>query len=138
MKNKLLSDFKITSKAKRRIEEIKVDNKDVFIRIMVTEGGCAGHQYHILMDDYIGETDFVLKQKNKKEEELVYVVIDKSSLEYLRGGELDFLDDLNFSGFKIKNPNAKTTCNCGNSFNCNSIILKNKKKCKTNYQRQQH
>ena len=125
---KILKDIKITRNAKKRIDEIKAENENVFIRIMITRGGCAGYQYYILMDDYIGETDFVLiRKKNRKE--LIYIVIDEVSLEHLHNSIIDFNDTLEFSGFMIKNPNAKLICNCGNSFNCNEGAICDQKNC---------
>lgn len=135
---KLLKDVKLTENAIKRIEELKEDNKDVFIRIMITSGGCAGSQYYILMDDYIGETDYVLKLKKynikndkiKKNEELVFLVIDEVSLEILHNSTIDFEDGLEFSGFKIDNPNVTATCNCGNSFTCGGGFVVKKSDCK--------
>lgn len=127
--NKILKNFSMTRKAKSRIDEIKNDNENIFIRIMIVEGGCAGLQYHILMDDYVGETDFILKRKNKKKD-TIYVVIDKKSLKYLHNSKIDFIDELSFSGFKINNPNTKSVCKCGNSFNCSGIQVKKKNNCK--------
>lgn len=130
MEYKLLNNFNITDKAKQRIDEIKEENKNIFIRIMITTGGCAGHQYHILMDDYIGETDYVLQLNDKNNEKLVYLVIDETSLEFVKDGTIDFEDNLEFSGFKIDNPNVKATCNCGNSFSCTGGFITKKDDCK--------
>ena len=116
-RKKLLTNFSITKNAKERIDEIKQDGQDVFIRIMITSGGCAGHQYHILMDDYIGETDYILR-KRYKHTNSVYVVIDEVSLAFVKGSKLDYTNNLEFSGFQINNPNAKFTCHCGESFSC--------------------
>ena len=129
MEYKKLTNFKITQKCKKRINEIKKDNENVFIRVMITTGGCAGNQYHILMDDYIGETDYVLiKKYNKKD--TIYVVIDEVSLQLLKNSTMDFENSLEFSGFKIDNPNAKAVCNCGNSFNCSGGFVEKKEDCK--------
>ena len=65
MRSRYLKDISLTKRAKLRIDEIKAENTNIFIRIMITEGGCAGKQYYILMDDYIGETDYLLKRKFK-------------------------------------------------------------------------
>ena len=130
-KEKNLTDIKLTKNAIKRIDELKEENKDIFIRIMITNGGCAGKQYYILMDDYIGDTDFVLKLQNKKyNEKLVYIVIDSSSLEILHNSTIDFEDALEFSGFKIDNPNIKSMCQCGNSFNCSEDCIIKKEDCK--------
>ena len=123
-KMKLLTkkDITLTKQAINRINELKYENSEVFIRVMITTGGCAGKQYCILMDDYIGETDFCLRKRfNNKLS--VYVVIDENSLKYVKGSKMDFADGLEFSGFTLKNPNIKAMCNCGNSFSCNECEL---------------
>ena len=123
-KMKLLTkkDITLTKQAINRINELKCENSEVFIRVMITTGGCAGKQYCILMDDYIGETDFCLRKRfNNKLS--VYVVIDENSLKYVKGSKMDFADGLEFSGFTLKNPNIKAMCNCGNSFSCNECEL---------------
>ena len=123
-KMKLLTkkDITLTKQAINRINELKCENSDVFIRVMITTGGCAGKQYCILMDDYIGETDFCLRKRfNNKLS--VYVVIDENSLKYVKGSKMDFADGLEFSGFTLKNPNITAMCNCGNSFSCNECEL---------------
>lgn len=115
-------DISLTKKATKRIQELKEENNSVFIRIMIANGGCAGKQYCILMDDYIGETDFCLRKRFKNKLS-VYVVIDENSLKYVKGSKMDFADGLEFSGFTLKNPNVKAMCNCGNSFSCNECEL---------------
>ena len=123
-KMKLLTkkDITLTKQAINRINELKYENSEVFIRVMITTGGCAGKQYCILMDDYIGETDFCLRKRFKNKLS-VYVVIDENSLKYVKGSKMDFADGLEFSGFTLKNPNIKAMCNCGNSFSCNECEL---------------
>ena len=123
-KMKLLTkkDISLTKQAINRINELKCENSEVFIRVMITTGGCAGKQYCILMDDYIGETDFCLRKRFKNKLS-VYVVIDENSLKYVKGSKMDFADGLEFSGFTLKNPNIKAMCNCGNSFSCNECEL---------------
>ena len=111
-------DIALTQNAVNRINELKSDNPNIFIRIMITNGGCAGKQYCILIDDYIGETDFYLRKKFKKKIS-VYVVTDENSLSYIKGSKMDFADNLEFSGFTLKNPNITSMCSCGNSFSCN-------------------
>ena len=123
-KMKLLTkkDITLTKQAINRINELKCENSEIFIRVMITTGGCAGKQYCILMDDYIGETDFCLRKRFKNKLS-VYVVIDENSLKYIKGSKMDFADGLEFSGFTLKNPNIKAMCNCGNSFSCNECEL---------------
>ena len=129
MGSQFLTDISLTENAIDRIKELKKENEDIFIRVMITSGGCAGKQYHILMDDYIGETDYVL-QKTYNKKKTTYLVIDETSLELLHNSTIDFSDDLEFSGFKIDNPNITATCNCGNSFTCSGDCVIKSKDCK--------
>ena len=116
--------FFMTEGAINRIDELKQNDKDFFIRVMVVSGGCAGKQYYILMDDYIGETDYILTKNRKK-----YIVIDKESLQYVKNSTIDFKNTLEFSGFTIDNPNIQATCNCGNSFSCSNCSIEKKSGC---------
>ncbi len=80
------------------------------LRVRVIGGGCSGLQYQLGFDDQIHEDDTVLSTGG------VRVVVDEKSALYLSGTTLDFADSLMETGFKMKNPNAKTTCGCGESF----------------------
>ena len=77
-----------------------------FFRIAVKGGGCSGFKYDFSFDKKIDEDD--LKHEN--------IVIDKSSLEMLKGSEIDFAQELIGSSFKISNPKTKSSCGCGVSF----------------------
>ena len=77
-----------------------------FFRIAVKGGGCSGFKYDFSFDKEIDEND--LKHKN--------IVIDKSSLEMLKGSQVDFAQELIGSSFKISNPKTKSSCGCGVSF----------------------
>ena len=79
------------------------------LRIKVRGGGCSGYEYQLAFDTP-REGDQVLEQGGVK------VVIDPKSLLFLTGSELDFQDGLTGAGFAIKNPNAKGSCGCGQSF----------------------
>ncbi len=79
------------------------------LRIRVLGGGCSGYQYHMAFDTP-REGDQVIEQGG------VRVVIDPKSLLFLTDSEIDFHDGLTGAGFTIKNPNAKGTCGCGQSF----------------------
>ena len=80
------------------------------LRVKVVGGGCSGLQYQLAFDESVGEADTVETTSG------VRLVVDEKSALYLVGTELDFVDSLMESGFKINNPNAKTTCGCGQSF----------------------
>lgn len=95
----------ITNKALEQINKIeKPDNH--FLRISILGGGCSGFQYNFTLDKQLKED--VLLEGN--------LLIDPLSLMYLEGAELDFEESLTGAIFKISNPNAKTTCGCGESF----------------------
>lgn len=86
------------------------DNPDSrVLRVYVEKGGCSGMQYGLVFDER-REGDTVLEFDSLK------VVLDSISADILKGSVVDFSDDLNESGFKVTNPNAKTTCGCGKSF----------------------
>ena len=80
------------------------------LRLKVAGGGCSGLRYELMLDSQVGESDEELQQHG------VRLLVDEKSALYLIGVTLDYLDDLNESGFKIINPNATSTCGCGESF----------------------
>src|SRR5438105_15932774 len=102
----------ITDSAARRIAALKAQEaaEGAFLRIAVSGGGCSGFQYGLSFDDQRNEDDFVFEQDG------VGVVIDEISLGLLNGAEVDFVEDLMGASFQIRNPNAASSCGCGNSF----------------------
>lgn len=82
------------------------------LRVFVQGGGCSGFQYGLMIEDSAGdaETDQIFDSNGVK------IFVDPISARYLAGAEVDFVDNLTGGGFTIKNPNAKTTCGCGQSF----------------------
>jgi iron-sulfur cluster assembly accessory protein len=80
------------------------------LRVFVSGGGCSGFQYGMALENNIREQDLVTEIDGVK------VVVDEISIDYLRGATVDFVDDVMGSGFKIDNPNAVSSCGCGNSF----------------------
>ena len=78
-----------------------------FFRISVKGGGCSGFKYDFTFDNKIDEND--LKQEN--------IVVDRSSLDMLKGSLVDFSEELIGNSFKISNPQTKSSCGCGISFN---------------------
>ncbi len=85
-------------------------NFSQFLRIYVQGGGCSGFQYGFAFDDP-QEDDLVVEKSGIK------VLVDSMSLTYLVGSTVDYKTTLAGSNFVISNPNAKTTCGCGSSFN---------------------
>lgn len=80
------------------------------LRLKVVGGGCSGLQYQLMFDSEVRDWDQDFVQEG------VRLLVDAKSAVYLAGATIDFVDDLNGSGFKIENPNATSTCGCGQSF----------------------
>jgi iron-sulfur cluster assembly protein len=80
------------------------------LRIAVVGGGCSGLQYKMDLVDGPANRDIMVTSAE------VRVVIDPKSALFVSGSELDYSDDLQQGGFKVKNPNAVVTCSCGESF----------------------
>ena len=82
------------------------------LRVFVQGGGCSGFQYGLMIEEGTGdaEVDQIFESNG------VQLFVDPISIRYLTGAEVDFVDNLTGGGFTIKNPNAKTTCGCGQSF----------------------
>lgn len=102
----------VTESAARRIAVLKQQEEadDAFLRIAVSGGGCSGFQYGLSFDDQRNPDDFVFERGG------IAVVVDDVSLDLLNGAEVDFVEDLMGASFQIKNPNAASSCGCGNSF----------------------
>ena len=102
----------ITEKAAQRIAALMAEeaSPDLMLRIAVSGGGCSGFQYNFTFDEAAGDTDFVIKRDGAT------VLVDETSLELLKGSEIDYVEDMIGASFQIKNPQAKSTCGCGNSF----------------------
>ena len=103
----MIKEINFSKKAVERINQL-ISNKPAgtFFRIAVKGGGCSGFKYDFSFDDKLEKDD--LKQEN--------IVVDKSSLEMLKGSSVDFAQDLIGDSFKISNPKTKSSCGCGISF----------------------
>src|ERR1041385_1536414 len=104
----------VTPSAASKITELLAEeNKvDAGLRVFVQGGGCSGFQYGLMIDEGEGDAgnDQVFEVHGVK------LLVDPISLRYLKGAEVDFVDNNMGGGFTIKNPNAKSTCGCGSSF----------------------
>ena len=101
----------VSARAAKRIAEIiTAEGQDMMLRLAVTGGGCSGFQYNFALDDAVADDDLVVEEGGIK------VLIDSTSLEFLKGAEIDFVDDLIGASFKVNNPNATSSCGCGTSF----------------------
>jgi iron-sulfur cluster assembly accessory protein len=102
---------KVSARAAKRIAEIlQGEPAPSMLRVAVTGGGCSGFQYNFTLDDALLDDDLVVERDGAT------VLIDPVSLDFLKGAEIDFTDDLIGAAFKINNPNATSSCGCGTSF----------------------
>ena len=101
----------VSARAAKRIAQILKDESEAaMLRVAVTGGGCSGFQYNFAIDDARMDDDLVVERDGAT------VLIDPVSLDFLKGAEIDFVDDLIGQAFKINNPNATSSCGCGTSF----------------------
>ena len=111
-------------KVKQLIDE--EENPQLSLRVFITGGGCSGFQYGFTFDESINSDDIVVEKKvpaegDKKGEvsgldATIKLLIDSMSFQYLKNADIDYREDLKGAQFVIRNPNAKTTCGCGQSF----------------------
>ncbi len=102
----------MTSRASDKLKEIieKHGRSDLALRVYVTPGGCSGFSYGMTFAEGTEEGDAVVEQDG------VRIVVDPMSAMYLKGSEIDFVDALMGGGFALRNPNAVSSCGCGQSF----------------------
>ena len=96
------------NKVKALVEEEK--NPKLKLRVSVDGGGCSGFQYAFAFDDNVNGDDTVVEKNGAT------VIVDVTSMQYLNGSEVDYLEGLEGARFVVNNPNAKSTCGCGSSF----------------------
>ena len=113
-----------TLAAARKVKSLidEEQNPNLNLRVFISGGGCSGFQYGFTFDEEIKEDDIVINKEISDEDDdgggdgSVNLLVDPLSYQYLEGAEIDYREDINGAQFVIRNPNAKTTCGCGNSF----------------------
>ena len=106
-----MDNITVTERAARQIGEIlRREPPGTMLRVSVEGGGCSGFQYKFDMEQSQAPDDLVIERDGAT------VLIDNTSLAYLAGSEIDFVDDLIGASFRINNPQAKASCGCGTSF----------------------
>jgi iron-sulfur cluster insertion protein len=95
-------------KVKALTEEEK--NPKLKLRVSVDGGGCSGFQYGFAFDENVNDDDTVVEKHGAT------MLVDVTSMQYLNGSEVDYLEGLEGARFVVNNPNAKSTCGCGSSF----------------------
>ncbi|PZR36301.1 iron-sulfur cluster insertion protein ErpA [Caulobacter segnis] len=105
------TDLTLSENAARRIKTIsESEGRPLMLRIAVDGGGCSGFQYRFDLVDSVEEDDL------KIERDGAAALVDVVSLALLKGSEIDFVDELAGAEFRVRNPNAKSSCGCGVSF----------------------
>ena len=101
-----------TDAAAHKVGELirEEDNPDLMLRVFISGGGCSGFQYGFTFDETIEVGDSQVENQGVK------LLVDPMSVQYLMGAEIDYKEDLQGAQFIIRNPNAQTTCGCGQSF----------------------
>jgi len=101
----------VSPRAARRIGDIlKAEPPGSMLRVSVEGGGCSGFQYKFGIEHAQADDDLVISRDG------VTVLVDPISVNYMKGSEIDFVDDLIGASFKVKNPKATAACGCGTSF----------------------
>src|SRR4051812_49958238 len=103
--------IKLTTNAAKKVGSLltKQGRPNGVLRVAVIGGGCSGLQYKMDLQDAPANRDILVESSG------IRVVVDPKSALYVTGSELDYIDALD-GGFKVKNPNAATSCSCGESF----------------------
>ena len=104
------TNIQMSARAADKVSELIQDegNDELKLRVFVTGGGCSGFSYGFTFDDDVAQDDTVVRRSG------VTMVVDPMSYQYLVGAEVDFKEDLQGSQFVVTNPNASSTCGCGN------------------------
>ncbi len=102
--------IEVTESAQNHINKILIAEDSQFFRITVLGGGCAGFQYKFDFSEKADDDDIIFQYNNVK------VLIDKTSIELIKGSKIDYVNELIGSSFQISNPQASSSCGCGTSF----------------------
>ncbi|MGH6951804.1 MAG: iron-sulfur cluster insertion protein ErpA [Vitreimonas sp.] len=106
-----MADVALSAAAAERIKSVLVDEPaGAGLRVAVEGGGCSGFQYEINLAAAANEDDLVIERDGAR------LFVDPVSLPFLLGSEVDWVDELIGASFKVKNPNATSSCGCGVSF----------------------
>jgi iron-sulfur cluster insertion protein len=112
MSDRSASSLELSAAAAARVQILqkRQGNPALMLRLSVDGGGCSGFSYRFGFDEHIAKDDTVVKRDG------VTLLVDAISLPFLAGATVDYVEDLAGASFKIKNPNAASSCGCGTSF----------------------
>jgi iron-sulfur cluster insertion protein len=102
----------LSENAARRVAALKLrtNRPDSHLRVSVEGGGCSGFQYKFGFDDQVGADDMIIERDG------VTLLVDATSLPFMEDAVVDYVETLGAAAFEIRNPNAASSCGCGNSF----------------------
>jgi iron-sulfur cluster assembly accessory protein len=105
------TEISLSPAAAQRIRAIgQAEGRDVMLRVAVEGGGCSGFQYQFDLVDTAEPDDLRIERDGAA------ALVDEMSMVMLKGSEIDFVDELAGAEFRVRNPNAKSSCGCGVSF----------------------
>ena len=107
-----MNEILISENAISKVSSLLVGEKSpgLKLRVFITGGGCNGFSYGFTFDEEVNEDDAIVYSGD------FLVLVDAMSYPYLAGAEIDYIEDLGGAQFSVTNPNASSTCGCGNSF----------------------
>ena len=112
------NQINVSQSAKDKINELcSQQEDDLFLRVAVAGGGCSGFQYVFGFDDELDPGDIV------NDWDMGRIVVDSTSIEFMKGATVDFVSDFSGEFFTVNNPHAQSECGCGSSFSPNQSGL---------------
>ena len=105
-----MNKIEITNNAQEHIASVLEKDSASYFRITVLGGGCAGFQYKFDFENTQNDGDILIRN------EKIDVLIDETSMEFIKNSKIDYVNELIGSSFKITNPQASSSCGCGTSF----------------------
>jgi iron-sulfur cluster assembly accessory protein len=106
-----IQDVALSPSAAARVAAIAArQGKPAILRLSVEGGGCSGFQYRFGLDEAVAEDDITVERDG------VTLAVDSVSIDLVRGGVVDYVENLGGAAFKVENPNATAGCGCGSSF----------------------
>lgn len=108
-----MTPIQLTQNAAKRIRFLSQQQAQagLFLRLAVDSGGCSGFKYNFQLEEKPTTADDIIVERDGAK-----LVVDKTSLSFLEGSEVDFVSDLSGESFQVKNPMADSSCGCGTSF----------------------
>ncbi len=106
------TNIALSEQAADKVRQLMVaeGNEALKLRVFISGGGCSGFSYGFTFDEDVADDDAVVERAG------ITLLVDSLSYQYLLGAEVDYRENLQGSQFVVNNPNAASTCGCGNSF----------------------